>query len=308
MSPTMVSAFLPLRDAFFDALTRRLWRHLPRAVDLRGKVADAWDAVHQSPDRPFVIDVPLSDCLGLMPVAFRCDRAGGHPFIDTLVSVMDGTVTGYSGSPLEAYYAGWQPASAADVLGVGGATALRWLPPMASVLPWDSLTPEDHLRLWTDIAARDYRDNGFDPPTGSGWKGWGPVHPDTGRAEFTRLSRAMQGIRRHGYRRHSAYDGDIAGQALCMGDKIRFALGPGQHRIAALAALGYDDIPLRCDPHFIRREDAERWPNVRRGVYTRDQALGVFDRIFAARRPQTGPVGNQPLRAVSTVEGARLSP
>lgn len=290
----MDPALIPLRDRLMSVLTRRLWRHLPRAVDMRGLAADAWDAVHASPDRPFVIDVPLSDCLGLMPAAFRCDRLGGHPFVETLRGVIDGRVTGYAGSPLEAFYQSWQPASAAEVLGVTGASALRWLPPLASPLPWDSLTPDAHLRLWSDIAARDYRDSGFDLSPEAGWKGWGPMRQDAGEAEFARLRRAMAAIRRHGYHRHAAYDGDIAAQVLCRGDKLRFALGPGQHRVAALSALGHEDIPLRCDPHFIRREDAPRWPNVRRGLYTQDQAVAVFDRIFAAARPPavlTAPKG-----------------
>lgn len=290
----MHPAFIPLRDRVMAAWTQRLWRHLPRAVDLRGQVADAWEAVHSSPDRPFVIEVPLSDCLGLMPVAFRCDRKGGHPFVDTLVGVIGGRLGGYAGSPLWAYYRDWQPATAADVLGVEGASVLRWMPPLGSPLPWDRLTPDDHLRLWSDIARRDYQENGFDLSVDAGWKGWGPMREAAGAAEFARLCRTLRAIRRRGYRRHNAYDGDIAGQALCHGGRIRFALGPGQHRVAALSALGHEDIPLRCDPHFIRREDVDRWPNVRRGIYSREQALAVFDRVFAAARPVGATAAVQP--------------
>lgn len=290
----MHPALIPLRDRFMAGLTQRMWRHLPRAVDLRGQVADAWDAVHSCPDRPFVIDVPLSDCLGLMPVAFRCDKRGGHPFVETLLGIIDGRVTGYAGSPLKDYYRNWQPATAAEVLGVHGATVLRWMPPLASPLPWDRLSPADHLRLWSDIARRDYHENGFDLPPEAGWKGWGPMRDEAGEVELARLCRTLAAIRRYGYRRHNAYDGDIAGQALCHGGRIRFALGPGQHRVAALSALGYQDIPLRCDPHFIRREDVDRWPNVRRGIYGTDQALAVFDRIFAAARPLAEPADAPP--------------
>lgn len=281
------------RDRLADRIMRHLWRHVPRCRDLRGIARDAWEAVYECPDSPFVLDVPLKDCLGLGPTALPCDPTGGHPFIDTLVALRAGRIAGYAGSPLEAYYTRWQPATAGAVLGLPHVLPWASLPPLACALPWDSLDPATHLRFWTDICQRDYRMNGFALTIQAGWKGWGPLTAAAGEAEFLRLQRALVSIGSRGYRRHGAHDGDITAQALCDArGRLRFLLGPGQHRIAALAALGADHVPVRIDPHFIRREDAPHWPNVRRGHYSPDQALQVFDRIFAGRPPWqgTGPV------------------
>lgn len=267
-------------------LMQRMWRHVPRCVDLRGRVADVWEAVHASPDRPFVMEVELSDCLGLGPAAFRCHADGGHPFIDTLQAVMDGTARGYDASPLSAYYAAWQPACAAEVLGLDPAHP-EWgaLPPLASALPWDIRDPLAHLRFWRHVCESDYRLNGFELTAETGWKGWGPLAQVAGEAEFLRLRRTHESIRRDGYRRHAAHDGDIVAQVLCHGDRLRYLLGPGQHRVAALAVLGHTRVPVRIDPHFVRREEAGVWPNVRRGHYGADQARALFDRIFVGRQP-----------------------
>ena len=281
----MTPIWLAHRDRLMARLMQRMWRHVPRCRDLRGLAADAWQAVHLSPDRPFVIEVEIGDCLGLGPTAFRCDAGGGHPFVDTLQGIADGQVTAYDRSPLADYYARWQPATAAEVLGITDTGGWRRLPPLASPLPWDHLEPAAHLALWTEICERDYRVNGFDLTVATGWKGWGPIAPVAGEAEFERLRRIFEAIRRAGYQRHAAHDGDIMGQVLCDGPRLRYLLGPGQHRIAALAVLGHQTAPLRLDPHFIRRSDAELWPNVRRGYYTAAEARALFDRIFAGRQP-----------------------
>lgn len=281
----MTFALPTYRDRLAHRIMRHLWRHVPRCRDLRGVARDAWEAVHACPDRPFVIEVAVADCLGLGPTALPCGLTGGHPFIDTLVAVRAGRITGYAGSPLAHYYARWQPATAGEVLGLPRAEAWAALAPLACALPWDSLDPASHLRFWTDICQRDYRVNGFALTETAGWKGWGPMTDAAGEAEFLRLERTLASIRQHGYQRHAAHDGDITAQALCDGGDLRFLLGPGQHRIAALVALGARHVPVRIDPHFIRRTDAAHWPNVRRGHYSPDQARQVFDRIFEGRPP-----------------------
>lgn len=68
---------------------------------------------------------------------------------------------------------------------------------------------------------------------------------------------------------------------LLAGDDYRFRISQGHHRIAALAALGYETITLQLEfRNTIRRSEVEWWPAVRQGWFTRKEAVTVFDRIF----------------------------
>lgn len=64
----------------------------------------------------------------------------------------------------------------------------------------------------------------------------------------------------------------------------------GHHRIAALAALGYVEAPIRIKMKsamgIVRRSEVDAWPHVRRGYFTREQALAVFDRLLSGQQPE----------------------
>jgi hypothetical protein len=78
-------------------------------------------------------------------------------------------------------------------------------------------------------------------------------------------------------------------QLLIRDGEHRVFVRSGKHRIAALGALGHRQITVqlarRYHPALIHREDASSWPLVRSAFYTRDQALAIFDRIFAGQQP-----------------------
>lgn len=277
-----------LKHDIFRSLAGRLWRYSSRCADLRGQGADPILAAYLSPGLQFVIDVEMGRCLGLHSLAFSYRRGGGHPFVVTLLDYACGQGQTYEGSALEQYYACSQPRNAADALGLEGDAVderLRGGGPLASSLPWDVLAPQAHEEFWTGIATRDYVENGFSLDASHGWKAWGPASAAAGKAEFTRLVQSYLAIKKHGYVRHSAYDGDIEGRILTSGGDYRILIERGQHRIAALAALGFDKLPVRLAPASVRREEAAFWPQVVSGVYTTEQALFVFDRMFEARQP-----------------------
>lgn len=72
---------------------------------------------------------------------------------------------------------------------------------------------------------------------------------------------------------------------MSIGSEYRVMISRGQHRIAALAAMGAKTAPVRLLPKIIARSEASLWPNVDRGFYTVEQAMAVFDRIFEGRQP-----------------------
>jgi hypothetical protein len=69
---------------------------------------------------------------------------------------------------------------------------------------------------------------------------------------------------------------------LLDGDEYRFYQeGGGNHRVAALAALGYEEAVLQVRTKYVvRRSEAKWWPMVRLDWFSEQEAIAVFDRIF----------------------------
>lgn len=87
-------------------------------------------------------------------------------------------------------------------------------------------------------------------------------------------------INREGYMPQVNYDGYIRGSILRRGSEYRFALSAGQHRTAVLAALGYEQILVKLTGSDICVKDAESWPLVKRGIYTTEEAINIFNGFF----------------------------
>jgi hypothetical protein len=110
---------------------------------------------------------------------------------------------------------------------------------------------------------------------------------EKGELEFRTLVQLTESIRKKGYLRSDGPDGDILGTPLIDPVKgVRFLVWTGKHRIAVLAALGFEYVPLRIS--FVRAPrltEAAYWPHVRNGLFTREQATTLFDRIFEGLPP-----------------------
>lgn len=55
------------------------------------------------------------------------------------------------------------------------------------------------------------------------------------------------------------------------------------HRLAILLALEYNTIPIYIKINknrIIKREDYKNWHHFKSGLYTEEQALEIFDKIF----------------------------
>ncbi len=244
-----------------------------------------------------VVDIPLHRCRGLWFAAFSCDVGSDHPFIRTALALESGVSATYAGSPLQAYYDSWRPASAAESLGLPDRTGLlAQAPAVAAAAPW---WPVHDLAAFAEdfeagIAAEN-AENGAPLPAAAGSLLHGPVSPEKGALEFARCVAIYRAIRTFGYRRSSdTPDGDVRGQVLVDegGDYSVLVLN-GQHRIAGAAAAGLSSVPIRfydgtlSGSRVVHRADVEMWPSVRRGWLTVPQALHVFDRLFAGRPPWT---------------------
>src|SRR5690606_24335256 len=75
----------------------------------------------------------------------------------------------------------------------------------------------------------------------------------------------------------------IRGQLLAANGEMRFLIKSGFHRVAVLAALGHDEVPVRFANGFQRLKTLDQlptWPLVREGVFTPREAELVVERLF----------------------------
>lgn len=223
-----------------------------------------------------IFRVPLTCCVYPHGMSFGPD--GWHPFVETLKAYRNDRDLLYEGSPLETFYATFQPGSMLELLYPRDVVRVHADAPLADYgtgtfqpfLPWDgaivSATGEKHL----DAA--------------HGHQGFGPVSEKKGRFEFERLRTTFESIEAHGYRPRPGRSGEIRGYFLTDGDRWRFVVRAGHHRTASLAALGHESIRVGFFHGFTRSVDAatmERWPLVRNGPYDRTLARILVDLILS---------------------------
>ena len=217
-----------------------------------------------------VFEVELDKCIDLYGAGYTDDF---QHFVAVLNEYAGNPELKYEDSVLNTYYERFQPRNAEEALFIkqGRAPRLRhgWIG-----YPW----------LW-DRSLKVV----FDPSPGETRPGgnhhFGPNTDEFGEAEFKRLVPLYNILKEQGYHPELFADGYISGYLLVKGDDYRFVVTEGQHRMAVLAALGYEKIRCRFSnqpqyPHVVLWEDVKKWPQVANGVYSRNLALKIFERFF----------------------------
>jgi hypothetical protein len=226
--------------------------------------------------------IPMENCrsnmLGFTPA--------GNPFVETLIDY-SAKKSHYSGSKLENYYKHFCPSSMKIVLDSNN-PILEKYHPMATVMPWSTSTPEEKfLRACVDVNAPNILSNeaqklGLTAEKDYGWQYFGPVSEELGKAEYTRLISVYETILKNDYKPERY--GYIHGQFLIHDQKWVWVNIGGKHRFATLAALGFTAIPIalrsRSSALYINRSDVDYWPNVKNGLFTKADALNIFDRLM----------------------------
>lgn len=210
----------------------------------------------------------------------------GNPFVQMLKEYAE-SKSGYYGSTLERYYNEYCPTSMQSVLNSVN-PALSKYHPMATVLPWSTSTPEDKLPITcvdvsaTNLLSKEAYKLGLSEQDSFGWQFFGPVSDSVGLQEYQRLVTVYNSIQSNGYQpeRH----GHMSGHFLISDNDWAWVNFGGKHRFASLAALEFKSIPValksKLSGLFIRRVDVDCWPNVKNGLFTRDDALDIFDRAL----------------------------
>ena len=264
-----------------------------RLMDFTESDLDPISAFWRARGRQFFIRVPLSDIRHTDLLAFKCDRSNQSPYLRTLVEYADGTCTTYAGSWLETVHRHYHPRSAAELMGIENPSCpeLASAPPSGALLPWNTHSPREQAPLWQSMIVRENRKNRGRLGYEAGDKVFGPTSKQKGELECQRLVRVFESIKSRGYIRNE-FGVDNIGAFILLSDddmKPKFLCVAGQHRLAALAALGYEHVDLQIRNNvyggIFRRSEARYWAPVQAGYLTVDEATALFDRIYRGDPP-----------------------
>jgi hypothetical protein len=221
--------------------------------------------------RPFT--VPLERCT--TPYGFSYSSDGWHPLVAAL-SNAGGTRKEMRGF-LREFYGGFSPRTLLDLFAPGeplGVPQLaRWpaSPPLVRRLwaanPW---WLRRHLYATPAPPLRDHASVYM-----------GPKSPTWLDAETDRLLEVFESIGNRGYR-PAGHGHRIAGFFLVNGDSYRFVLLSGNHRVAALRALGHDHCVATFYPgwpYAVHHDGIDRWTVHRGGIYEPETARWLFARL-----------------------------
>lgn len=219
------------------------------SIEAQGFLATLPYWVGRSP----VINMPTS--LLVMQGAFGFNEQ--HPFVMAITRGRDA---------LAAFYDQFQPNNLAQMYQLPAGRPGTDLPPWE--LPW---------------LLRNRRPPGGEKGLGleHGVSFYGPCTDLKIDLEVKRLSRLVKSIETRGYRPGESRH--IEGHFLQSGAELKFFVRGGKHRAAALAALGFDHVPVRMRdtwPRLISRDHVANWPLVQSRVMSPAVAGGVFDRFF----------------------------
>lgn len=269
----------------------------PEVVDARGRITDAIEACYRYTEHPWIMDVPLTQCRMLGPVAAPCTSGSSNPFVEALLEYGRDRSAAYEQTALWRFYRSWQPRSVREVLCLDSASSVDRLSasPYLYVFPWepgDAQTRGERRRRVIsneNVRARERTNDRPEIDADAGHPHWGPATSEKGRLEYGRLTRLYDSILENGFRWQRERSGPIGvSRVLVHEDKWVAIVRKGHHRTAVLAALGWDAAPMRFGdrrPVLVHRGDVLSWPQVRSGVFSTAEALHVFDRVFEGRMP-----------------------
>jgi len=248
-------------------------------------IEDPFDALLlQQSGKKIAFNCPVE--LSRNEIGFSYSPNGWHPFVATLRQYRENSNLTYDDSILKKYFETFIPLNAAEAIaGFNQPPEQFYDLPSYCIFqsPWTSKTPESILLSMEKYTAMDNQEHGRPDLQWDthGLKHFGPVARDKGILEFSRLINIYNTLKKEGYNR--SY-GEIGAFMIRKGKEFRFLIGcgGGNHRAAAMAALGYEFFPAQYRGIFYmaNTHDVSHWPLVQSGLWTERQAIAYVDHLF----------------------------
>ena len=232
------------------------------------------------PGWPGAADAAIADCVHYC--GFRYGRREYNPYETYLVELVSGIGVAKARRRLIEFLRHYRPRHFAEALGC----ELSREYPLWSY-PWRRKPPQP--------AWRERPDECPDILTHFSEQGIPSHRIDE---EFMWLERALSRLKQDGYQPET--QGYVVGIDLQgMDGRSAFLLRDGNHRVAALSALGNVQVRLRRSWRVpaVREAEVERWPQVRAQVYTADDAQRVFQAYLRGNHRFVTSVDPAPLLA-----------
>lgn len=211
-----------------------------------------------------------------------------NPFINIMLDIKKSDCPiAYKESVLYKYAEDRHCKSASDVLGVNVDYFSRLSPDLA-VFPWDIVNPEDKKMNQISTLQKELK---VYFPNSSNLDRVIDLEV-RGEAEIRRIKTIFNSLSRNGYDSRARDFHHIEGQLLIANDKKWVVLiRQGEHRVAALFALGYTTVPILIKKqNIVRESDVEYWWQVTQNRINEKDALEIFRRIVTG--DDTAPLVN----------------
>lgn len=241
------------------------------------------ELIYKTHSRHILLEVPATDIRFLSVHGYKVGKNSRAPFISTIGEYKNGEITSYENSALESFYLRFQPKSALEYLYIesSSSSAFNNLPPSGAFLPWQDINPIEQIKQRKLQIESDNREHKAIIGLDEGDPFYGPVSTEKANLEYNRLINVFDSILENGFKVDTKGKNNINAIVLEHNNNYRYFITSGQHRVAALAVLGYDKIVLQIYKGLIvRRSEVEFWPGVTNGYFNILEALAVFDRIF----------------------------
>lgn len=267
-------------------LLRYIVKSKPKVTNLTKVTNDPVAAYYIAPSKHRLIEVRLEKLRLFNFLALRVDNQEGvHPFIDTLRLYEDDPSVPLDKTPLWKYYQNFQPSSPADIYGLEKNKTSNYLSSynvLSTVYPWDSTSPHDQLQQRKSKIESCHTNHGIKNIANTEDFRWGPVSFEKAKFEFKRLLAIYSSIKQNGYRRSDAPDGDIVGRLYRRNSEWSIEVIGGQHRLAALSALGAKVCKVRilASKSIVMHQDVQSWPNVINNIFSHEESTRIFERFL----------------------------
>lgn len=181
------------------------------------------------------------------------------------------------------YFLRNQPVHVYDALNITPKNDYQRMKSVYYVLPWISATPYAMFESREKMMIEEAKSVGIILDKNHGlWKGFGPPSDLLVEIEARRLVGVYDSLKAKGFDYKLGVPG---GQIFFMNDEYRIAPKGGWHRVSAMLALGYLEVPMVFERNtpIIHYADSLYWPGVVNGLYEREQAVRVFEKYYAGQ-------------------------